>query len=196
MKEPDMAKKASQTENSGPTAGHNSGTEDDNRKVLFFMNRNAYVKALEAKKAADAALKNVGKTIKADLGEHGLRQIKLYEQMRTPEGEAKAKAAMEADRQAARWAGLPVDTQADMFADLAPLDERAFEEGEEAGLRGDTYDNPYDVNSVAGRQFKTGWESGQAKLFAGIKQKEAEASTDEHISGADVDDPFGEAEAA
>lgn len=171
-------------------AGHNSGIAEKDQRVLFFINRNEYVRLLEAKKAADAAVRNHGKQIKADLGEHGLRQIKLYEQMRTPEGEAKAKAAMEADRQAARWAGLPIDTQVDMFTDLAPLDERAFEDGEEAGLRGDTYANPYDENSQHGREFERGWKAGQAKLFEGIKQKQADAA-DELMKGHDVDDDAG-----
>lgn len=165
--------------------GHNSTPDEENRKVLFFMGRNAYVKALEAKKAADAEFKNVCKTIKSDLGDHGVAQIKLYEQARTPEGEAKIKAKMEAERQAARWAGMAINTQIDMFEDLAPLDERAFNEGEESGLRGDTFANPFEENSSAGKQFDAGWKKGQAKLFEGIKQKQAALSDSELISGDD-----------
>ncbi|PWJ80607.1 hypothetical protein C7441_112149 [Pseudaminobacter salicylatoxidans] len=172
------------------TAGHNSGISEKDQRVLFFIHRNEHVRLMEAKKAADAALRNHGKQVKADLGENGMRQIKLYEELRTPEGEAKFKAQCAAEAQAAIWAGLPVNTQADMFSDLAPLDERAFRDGEEAGLRGDTYSNPYDQNSHHGREFERGWKSGQAELFEGIKKKEAEASTDEHISGAD---PFEDA---
>lgn len=185
-----MAKpKAVQADND---IGHNSGEmAEKDRKVLFFINRNQYVRLLAAKKAADAALKNHGKQIKADLGDNGLAQIKLYEMARTPEGEAKIKAEMVAMREAMSWAGMPVNTQADLFADLAPLDERAFKDGEESGLRSDTLENPYDANSQHGREFKRGWEAGQEKLGAGIKKKEAEASTDEHIPGHDdSDDPF------
>ncbi len=180
-----MAKKpAVQADNDAPL-GHNSITDDDKR-VLFFMNRNAYVAALATKKAADAALKNVGKKVKADLGDHGLLQIKLYEESRTPEGEAKIKARMEAERQAARWAGLPINAQVDMFEDLAPLAERAFAEGEEAGLRGDTFDNPHDPNTDYGRQYEAGWKSGQAKLAEGFQKLEA----DELIKAAPDADPF------
>ncbi|WP_378228054.1 hypothetical protein [Aquamicrobium segne] len=174
-------------------AGHNSGMAEKDHRVLFFINRNEYVRLLEVKKAADAALRNHGKQVKVDLGEHGMRQIKLYEQMRTPEGEAKFKERRAADAQAAAWAGLPINTQVDLFTDFAPLDERAFAEGEEAGLRGDTLNNPHDINSEAGRQYEAGWKSGQAKLFEGIKQKTAEANTDEHISAHDADDPFADA---
>jgi hypothetical protein len=176
--------------------GHNSGDMSEaDRKVLFFINRQAYLKAMEAKKLADAAVKNVGKQIKSDLGPNGLIQIKEYERARTPEGEAAIKAEMEAKRQSWRWAGMPVDTQADMFTDLAPLDERAFEEGETAGLEGETYANPYDENSHHGKQFEAGWKAGQAKLFEGIKKKEvdAKAEANELIKG---ESPFADDEAA
>jgi hypothetical protein len=179
------------------TAGHNSGEmSDGDKRVLFFIHRNEYVRLLAAKKAADAALKNHGKKTKVDLGEHGMRQIKLYEQMRTPEGEAKARAAMQADVQAAMWAGLPVNTQIDMFEDLAPLDERAFADGEEAGLRGDFLENPYDVNSHHGQQYEAGWRSGQAKLGEGITKKEAELIKGQDEGGQGDPFPMEEDEAA
>lgn len=177
------------------TVGHNVGdTAEQDRKVLFFVNRNAYVKALHAKKAADAALKQVGKTIKADLGEHGMAQIKAYELAQTAEGQEKLKAEIDAKAQAMRFAGMPVGTQLDLLDDRAPVDERAYRDGEEAGLRGDTLANPYNEASPEGQQYAQGWHDGQAKLFAGIKKKEAEASTDELIKGGDVDDdPFEQA---
>lgn len=168
-------------------AGHNSGEmSDGDKRVLFFINRNEYVRLLAVKKAADAALKNHGRQIKSDLGEHGLRQIKLYEQIRTPEGEAKAKAAMEADIQAARWSGLPINTQLDIFDDLAPLDERAYRDGEEAGLCGDFLQNPYNEASAEGQAYAKGWHTGQGALFEGIKKKEADA--DELIKAQREDD--------
>lgn len=183
-----MAKaQAKKDDNVVELRGHNSTQDEENRKVLFFMHRNDYVALLAAKKAADAALKNHAKLVKAELGEHGLAQIKLYEKSRTPEGEAKIKAEMEAMRQAARWAGIPVNTQFDMFEDLAPLDERAFEEGEESGLRGESLRNPYGQGSTAYEQFEEGWKKGQAKLGEGIKKKQVEGSGVELIVG-DADD--------
>lgn len=178
--------------------GHNGGDmAEDDRKTLFFINRNEYVRLVAAKKAADAALKNHGKQVKADLGENGMAQIKEYERARTPEGKAKIQAEIEAKREAWRWAGLPVNTQADLFGGLAPQDEEAFAAGEESGLCGETYNNPHDPNTLAGRRYEEGWKSGQAKLFAGIKKKEAEAGTDELIQSGDADeDPFDDREAA
>lgn len=195
-----MAKKAAQTENATPATGHNSiDLAEKDRKVLFFINRKDWLEAMAAKKAADAKVKLVGKTIKADLGAYGLDQIKAYEKAQTPEGLAELKARRDADLQAMRFAGVPVNTQLDIFLDRAPLDERAYRDGEEAGLRGDTLANPYNEASAEGQEYARGWHDGQGALFAGIKQKQ-EAAADELISGqddgADADDPFEDAEAA
>lgn len=176
--------------------GHNSGDlSEKDRKVLFFINRRDYLAALADKKAADAKVKLVGKQIKADLGEYGLDQIKTYEKAQTPEGQAKLKARQEAERQAMRFAGVPINTQLDLLTDLKPLDERAYSNGEEAGLRGDTLSNPYNEASPEGQEYARGWHDGQGALFAGIKKKEEAASTDELIqgSGEHDGDPFEEA---
>lgn len=161
---------------------------EKDRKVLFFINRRDYLEALAVQKAATAKLKLVGKTIKADLGIYGLDQIKAYEKAQTPEGLAELKARRDADLQAMRFAGVPVNTQLDIFLDRAPLSERAYTEGEEAGLRGDTLSNPYNEASTEGQEFARGWHDGQGALFAGIKQKQ---ETAEIIKGADNgEDPF------
>jgi hypothetical protein len=171
-------------------AGHNSGdSEDLDRKVLFHINRQNWLKAMAAKKLAHAALKNVSKVIKSDLGEHGLLQIKAYEQAQTPEGKAELQAKQAAERQAMAWAGIPVNTQLDMLVDLAPLDERAYQDGLDAGLRGDTLSNPFNPLSGEGQAFEKGWHDGQGALFAGIKKKE-EAGADELIKGSDDEPGF------
>jgi hypothetical protein len=178
-------------------AGHNGGdTADLDRKVLFHINRQNWLKALAAKKAADAALKNVCKVVKSDLGEFGMSQIKAYEKAQTPEGKAELQAQEAATRQAMAWAGIPVNTQLDLLVDLAPLDERAYQDGLDAGLRGDTLTNPFNPLSGEGQAFEKGWHDGQGALFAGIKQKQDDAAvSDELIKGADGDDdPFGDDE--
>lgn len=175
-------------------AGHNSDIAEKDRKVLFFINRRDYLEALAAKKAADAKMKLVGKQIKADLGKHGLDQIKDYDKAQTPEGQQEIKERVEASMQAMRWAGMPVGTQLDLLADRAPLVERAYRDGEEAGMRGDTLANPYNEASEEGQEYALGWHDGQGALFAGIKKKE-EAAADEIIKAADDEgaDHFEEA---
>ncbi len=156
--------------------GHNSGDMSEaDRKVLFFINRKSYLKAKEAQQLANAEMKRVGKVIKADLGTNGLDQIKAYEKAQTAEGLAEIKAKQEAERQALMFAGVPINTQLDIFEDRAPLDEKAFRDGEESGLRGDFLQNPYNEASPEGQAFAKGWHQGQSALFAGIKKKEVEA---------------------
>ena len=185
-----MAKKPkSAVQSETPVSGHN----EDSRKVLFFMNRQDYAKALAAKKSADAALKNVCKTIKADLGEFGLEQIKAYDQAQTPEGQAKIKARIEADMQALRFAGMPVGTQLDLLVDRMPAIERAARDGYEAGLRGDTLANPYNEGSPEGQTYAEEWHRGQGAIFA-IRELRLKDEAAELIKGsepsADNDDPF------
>ncbi|TPM89840.1 hypothetical protein [Mesorhizobium sp. B2-1-3A] len=175
-------------------AASNVDLAEKDRKVLFFINRKDWLEAMTAKKAADAKVKLVGKAIKADLGKYGLDQIKAYEQAQTAEGLAELKAKRDADLQAMRFAGVPVNTQLDIFLDRAPLTERAYTEGEEAGLRGDTLSNPYNEASPEGQEFARGWHDGQGALFAGIKQKQETAAA-EIIKAADNgDDPFADDE--
>ena len=173
--------------------GDNSTKEDQDRKVLFFIDRRAYNEALAVKKAADAKLKNVAKMIKSDLGEYGLQQIKDYDAAQTPEGQERLKAEFAAKAQAMRFAGMAINSQVDLFEDLAPLAERAYLAGEEAGLRGDTLSNPYNEGSVEGQDYARGWHAGQGALFEGIKKKEAPPA-DELIKGpgAEGDDPFAD----
>lgn len=173
--------------------GDNSGEMSEaDREVLFHIGRRNYLAALEAKKTADAKLKLVAKGIKADLGPFGLDQIKAYEQARTAEGQQEIKDRRAAMDQALRFAGIPVGTQLDIFEDRTPLVERAYRDGREAGLRGDTLRNPYNEASEEGQSYAKGWHDGQGALFAGIRKKEEAAATDEVIKGAaeDESDPF------
>lgn len=99
----------------------------------------------------------------------------------------------EAERQAMAFAGSPINTQLDIFTDHAPLTERTYRDGEEAGLRGDSLRNPYNETSAEGQEYARGWHDGQGALFAGIKKNEEAASGDELIQAGDDGDPFTEA---
>lgn len=180
-----------------PAAGHNSQAEK-NREVLFFMDLGAYNKALASKKAADAEMKRVGKVIKADLGDHGLKSIKTFIKAQSEEGSAELRAEAEAIAQAMRYAGTPSGYQFDLLEDRTPLVERAALDGRRSGLLGETLNNPYNEGSAEGQAYATGWHEGQADLFAGItarKEQEAEAELIEgpaHDEGGDLDDGDGE----
>lgn len=162
--------------------GHNSGI-DPEREKLFYLHLRRYRKTLAAKKEADAAMRNCGKAVRADLGEFGLDELKDYETAQTPEGQEKLKLKSEGILRALHLAGMPIGTQIDLFSDLAPLDERAARAGREAGMRGDTLSNPYNEGSAEGRAFAEAWHAGQQAIFAIEKLKEAEAGGDELIKG-------------
>jgi ribosome modulation factor len=165
--------------------GHNQPNAQET-EVLFFVNRRSYLAALEAQKLANKAMKDVGKTIKADLGVNGLTMIKAYEKAQSPEGKAEIQARQEAERQAMGFAGIPINTQLDLLEDRMPLVERAFRDGREAGLRGDTLASPYNEGSAEGQEWIRGWHEGQGDLFKGIKAKEEKAA--ELIEGPGHDD--------
>ena len=176
--------------------GHNSISEQD-RRNLFFVDRHLYLKAMAAKKAADAAVKNVGKLIKADLGPNGLDQIKLYEKAKTDEGLQAIKDEIEAKRQALAYADIPVNTQIDLFDMTATNDEKAYKAGLTAGLEGETLINPYNEATQDGQDWARGWHEGQGILLAGIKQKEKTEPKSELIKQPDHGEPdFPDAEAA
>jgi hypothetical protein len=77
-----------------PVPGHNQPpwTEltDDEKRELFLKDKGSYEKALATKKKADAAMRNVGKTIKSD--GFTLAQIKVAIALDEPEGEADVRA--------------------------------------------------------------------------------------------------------
>lgn len=159
----------------GGGPGHNSGDLDDEHLQALHLNSHVpdYEKALKEKKDADANLRNVCKRIKSEGG--SVDEIKLTIALRSPAGEAALKATIEQQMRVARWSGLPVGTQGDMFApDVRPLSERAKQEGKIAGMRGDECRPPYDGGSDGYQPWVEGWHEGQAVLASKIKKPTAE----------------------
>lgn len=158
-------------EESSAGPGHNSGLTDDQRQGLTRQHMAKYVAALKAKKDADAALRNLAKTIKADLGDGGLSNIKLLLQLETDDGEAKFREEMERKAMVARWAGLPIGAQGNLFdEDRRPIEERAFEEGKAAGFAGKDAKPPYSPDHVGYDAFMRGWHEAQAVMAQGFKK--------------------------
>lgn len=87
--------------------------------------------------------------------------------------------------------------------DRTPLDDRAREEGRYAGIMGyPAGNNPYAIDSEAGQVWLDAWHGGEdeRKLILSMEPTEGQQ---EHIpghdaddAGADVDNPFGDAEVA
>lgn len=153
--------------NAGP--GHNSGLTDDQRQALTRQLMAKYQNALQVKKDADSSLRNLTKTIKADLGDGGLDNIKLLLQLETDDGETKFREEMERKAMVARWAGLPIGAQGNLFdEDRRPIEERAFEEGKSAGMSGKDAKPPYAPGHPGYEAWLGGWREAQSVLAQGF----------------------------
>lgn len=190
-------KKAPKLEVVGGTAGpgHNSALTDEQMQALHLNNHvPAYERALKAKKDADAAFKNVCKTIKAEGG--SIDDVKRTIELRTPEGEAKLKVQIEQMLRVARWAGLPLGTQSDLFGpDRRPVEERAFEDGKRAGLAGKDCKTEHAPGTEAYDKWIEGWHAGQAVLAAGFGKKADDVPEVLRVEGKETpgDDDFNDA---
>ncbi len=146
-----------------PGAGHNStaGLSDAERQALHFRHVKEYSGALAIKKKADADLKNVCKRIKAE-GD-SVDKVKLTIALETPEGEAALRAKMAEMQEVAAWNGVGI--QVDMFADeRQPAEDRAFEEGKRAGMKGEPNQPPHDPSVPQYARWLEGYGEGNAVL--------------------------------
>lgn len=150
--------------------GHNV-PDDATIEALTRDYRAQRAKLVAAEKKTKADRLNLDKKIKADLGKDGLNDIKLLDELSTPEGELEFKARIERESRVARWAGMQIGTQAGLFDDdRRPIEERAFDDGRRAGLNGDSLKNPHAPGSLGHEPYAKGWHQGQTEIFA-IKPK-------------------------
>ncbi|RAI33731.1 hypothetical protein [Rhodoplanes serenus] len=148
-----------------PGIGDNSQLTDEQRTVLLYQHKRRYADSLQAKKTADALLKNVCKVAKAELGEDAVAEIKLMIEAETEEGEEAIKAAIELRTRVLRMLGVPV-AQTELFpsVDPTPAEDRAEAEGRRAGMAGETCRPPYDPSVPQHGRWITGWHKGQELL--------------------------------
>ncbi|WP_370194401.1 MULTISPECIES: hypothetical protein [Aurantimonas] len=177
---------ATASNENAPGIGHNGDLTADQRQALGRIHLRAYKKAMAAKKLTDAALKNVCKVLKSDLGDHGLDQIKDMIAMETPEGEEKVRAKLQARAEAIAWSTNP-DGQLDMFSDgKKPTDTPAFHEGKIAGMDDEPCKSPYPESTSDGEDWIRGWQRGHG-VMTEIVASRAEP-TAELIKGSDGED--------
>jgi hypothetical protein len=160
----------------------NSELTEDERRALHFRHCAEYERALDVKKKADAAIKNVGKRIKAE--NDSVAKCKRTIQARTPEGEAELRAEIEETTEVLRWSGVQVGETAEMFADRRPADEKSFEHGKIAGLRGETAQPPHDPGTPAHAKWMEGWHAGQESLSSSFQKIPVEDEPGAEANGA------------
>ena len=156
----------------GVTTEHNSirpaELTDDQRAALFFQHSRQYDHALEAKKAADAALKHVCKLIKAEGS--SLAEIKLAT-LEPGVFDARVRAEVERAQRLSRWLGLPIGTQLSLLEgpDRTPATEKAYADGKRAGLAGGDASPPFAAHLPQAQDWLRGYGEGQEVLMKGFK---------------------------
>jgi ribosome modulation factor len=141
---------------------------DEQRQALFFNHQKAYSKALAEKKEVDAEFKNVCKLIKAE----GTKLADIKLSLLEPEKfELQVREEVESFQRVARWVGSPLGTQLSLIdePDRTPGDERAFEDGKRAGLKGEDCKAPYAAHLPQANKWREGWHAGQAVVTASFK---------------------------
>jgi hypothetical protein len=140
---------------------------DEQLEALTHSHVDKYEQALSRKKLADAEMKLVCKVAKAD-GIH-LADIKAYIAAKTEEGQEKLREDAERIRRMERW--FKFATQTDLFApdaDPAPVGNRSYRLGKEAGMSGEKAVVPTNCDHET---YMAGWHAGQKQMMeAGISQ--------------------------
>ena len=174
--------KAVPASNGAVTTEHNDvrpgELTEDQKQALFFQHKKQYEKALEAKKTADAALKNICKLIKAEGSR--LEEIKLAA-MDADAFEAYARDKAESLIRVARYVGSPIGTQFSLFnePDRTPGEDKAFADGKRAGLAGEDASPPYAKHLPQSSKWLEGWHAGQEVVLKGFKPAPADENFDD-----------------
>lgn len=176
----------------GPTAVGKSDKKEltaEQRNDLVNQHLTSYVKALAAKKTADANFKNACKLAKAELGDTAIDEIKDKIELATPEGEARFKGVLARMLKSAKVEGVELDLIGMPMTDAkgnklsdkeSAAVERARLEGVADGKAGKDASQKYALDTPKGQAYMTGWNDGQAENRAKLAAKVA---ADEDFEG-------------
>jgi hypothetical protein len=148
-----------------PTAGQNSTLNDDEKRALTLHHKRLYEAADALVEKAKADRTAIADLAKSDLGKGALADIK---DMIIADNPKKMKAVLERAQRLARWAGLQVGTQPQLF-EAAQVDHT--EDGKTAGMSGATCEPPKGLAVDASQLWIQGWHDGQTILMGAFKKK-------------------------
>jgi hypothetical protein len=152
---------------------------DDQDRALFLQAMPKIGQLRAALLSANANLRNAYKQAKAD----GFAKSDFDEafKMQGEEGEKVKKAAISRSLRIARWLGMDLGSQLDMFEQDArvPAVDRALEEGKSQAMLGQSLKCDYAQETEQYRKFCDGWHAGQAILSQGFKKLHPEVEADE-----------------
>jgi hypothetical protein len=149
----------------GNGIGHNSSLTDDEKRALTLHHKRSYEAADALVEKAKADRTAIADLAKSDLGKGALADIK---DMILADNPKKMKATVERMQRLARWAGLKIGSQPQLF-EAVEIDR--FEEGRTAGMSGATCEPPKNFAQDAQQLWITGWHDGQTVLMAAFKKK-------------------------
>lgn len=153
---------------------HNGGPpilNDDQRQTLAIGHSTKIEGLQTAQRTAVANLRNAYKLAKAELGEDAKQVIDQMILLKTPEGEVEIKARMERLQRAARWMGMPMGAQSDMFEDRRPDTDRAFENGKIDRLASKANNNPHHPTLPQHDAYEDGYRRG-GELFVEAQRRD------------------------
>jgi ribosome modulation factor len=157
----------------GVGPGHNSALTDDEKRALTLHHKTKYAEADALVEKAKADRTAIADLAKSDLGKGALADIK---DMILADNPKKMKAVLERAQRLARWAGLKVGSQPQLF-EAAQVDHA--EEGKTAGMSGVTCEPPKNLAQDARQAWINGWHEGQTILMAAFKKKRPTEAPDQ-----------------
>ncbi len=172
--------------------GHNSELTEIERKSVFFSNLRPIQAQAEVVKEANAELKRLRKLAKAD----GIKLADIDFALRCAEIDDPSIIPDDIKRQIeiADWFALPVMTQADLFADRRPAEERFEAEGYSAGMIGKDADSGLQKGAPEDLAWLKGWERAQAEmrdaLASAMEKKKAANAEPDQSAPSTGKDPF------
>ncbi len=178
-----MGRPPGESTNAGP--GHNgSALTDDELRALALHHKRAFMAADALVESAKAARTEVANMAKADLGKGGLSDIR---QMILFDDEAKARTTIENSIRLARWSGIPIGRQLDLFGDKQSDHVRHEHNGKTSGMAGDNCQPPTHLAPGDAQLWIRGWHEGQAILASAFGKKRHDHAADH--KPADTSDP-------
>lgn len=156
---------ATKDKGNGVGPGHNSQLTDDEKRALTLHHKRAYEAADALVEKAKADRTAIADLAKSDLGKGALADIK---DMIVADNPKKMKALLERTQRLARWAGLKVGEQPQLFE---AAETSRFEDGKTAGMAGDHCKPPIGIAHDAQQLWIGGWHEGQTVLASAFKKK-------------------------
>jgi hypothetical protein len=175
-----------------PKQGHNSVLTEDEQRALTLHHKRLYEAADALVERAKADRKAVADQAKADLGKGAMADIK---DLIANADHKVARAGLERMMRLARWSGMEIGFQVDMFADRTPIEDKWAADGKTAGMAGETCQPPGSLSASAAQIWIRNWHDGQAILASAFGKKKVDAPA-EHSATETSPQPFAPPEQA